>query len=564
MKMKNIFRLSALACMLLFFQIACTKLDTPTYSVTPLSQFWQTQAQIAAGEAPAYQQLQNVVNINGNVMEMIEPCTDEMLTPTRGGDWGDAGHWNALFYHNWTSTNNNWDNGWLAIFAGVSRCNLILNSVKALNPQPSNVNSINAGLRTLRALYYYYAMDIFGNVPILTDTTTVSNIANSPRATVYNFIVSELKASLPYLPSNVDASTYGTATKYMAYSLLARLYLNQQVFAGTYSSLPAVAGTADWQDASNYCDSVILSGKYSLTSGYFDNFSSTNGSANNENIFCVPYDAVNIPNNSPQMTTLNYYNQANFNMSAQPWNGFCAAADFYYQNDTSSTYSQSGGNTYRTFNDQRTGQWLVGQQFNNVYSYPPSSNVLVASTTIAPIINVHTPTLGDTLLFFTPVVPVFSNGSTSFQSTGVRNIKYFPGGQGQNLSNDVVVFRYADILLMKAEAQLRLGNTATAQPLLNQVRNRAYNGNAPALTATLGNVYWERARELAWEGVRRQDMIRYEMATNYSTLYFSQAYGASGQTPAKQADPANGQFFLFPIPSLEITANAALKQNPGF
>jgi hypothetical protein len=569
MKVTNIYKLIGVTGLVCIFQTACTKLDTKTYSVTPADQFWQTEAQIAAGEAPAYQQLQNIVNLNGNVMEMIEPCTDEMLTPTRGGDWGDAGHWDALFYHTWPASNPNWDNGWQAIFTGVSKCNLIINDVKALSPQPANANAIYAGLKTLRAYYYYMAMDVFGNVPILTDTTTVSNIPNSPRATVYNWIVSELKSNAQYLPSNVDATTYGFATKYFAYALLARLYLNQQVFAGNFSSLPATPGTADWQDCISYCDSV-LAGPFALTtSSYFDNFSSTNGPQITENIFCVPYDATNIQGNSPQMTTLHYNNNQNLNLSVNPWNGFCATADFYYQYDTSSTYSLGATTTTRTFNDQRTGQWLVGAQFASTYQYPPNANVLVASTDPSKpqIIDNHTT---DTLLYFNPVVSVFSNPNPGFHGAGVRNVKYWPGGQGQNLSNDVVVFRLADIMLMKAEALLRTGDAGDAQPLLDAVRARAYGSNpAPPLPATLANVYWERARELAWEGVRREDMIRYEMATNLQTPYFSQGYGNSNpaivtNSPYKAQDPMDGHLFIFPIPSLELTANSALTQNPGY
>ena len=216
----------------LLAMVSCTKLQTNVFSVVPSTSYWQTPAQVAAGVAPAYSTLNGVQTIGGDIANMVEGVTDEMIVPTRGNDWGDAGHWNALWYHSYEPTNTNWNGGWNDVFGGISKCNLIIQSVNALSPAPPTLPSIIAQVKTIRAYYYYLAMSVFGNIPIVTDTTTNSAPPTVDRADVYNFIVSDLKSSLPNLTTEVDANTYGQVTRYFAHALLARLYLNAQVFTG--------------------------------------------------------------------------------------------------------------------------------------------------------------------------------------------------------------------------------------------------------------------------------------------------------------------------------------------
>ncbi|TDW99756.1 RagB/SusD family nutrient uptake outer membrane protein [Dinghuibacter silviterrae] len=527
---------------------SCTKLDQKLYSVVSQNEFWQTPAQIAAGVAPAYVQLTNIAMGNNNVFPMMEGSSDEFIVPSRGNDWADAGHWDALWKHTWAPTGNFLDPAWQDIFTGISKCNFILSTVNSLNPAPSSLASINAEVRTLRAFYYYYAMDLWGNVPIVSSAhINPDSLTNSPRAQVFSFIESELLASLPHLSGTVDATTYGKVTKYFSYALLARLYLNAQVFSGTVR----------WTDCIKYCDSV-LAGPYTLQPDYFDNFSPTNdGSV--ENIFVVPFDKTNISGNSWELFTLHYQSQVTFGLTTSPYNGFCSTSDFYANFDTTSTYSANGANTYRTFNDMRSGQYLVGQQFTTQYPYPPYQNVLYASTNTS-IESVDQQT--GLSLAFNPVMTTFSSGDGAFRLAGARNIKYFPqSGTGGNQSNDIVLIRLADVMLMSAEAQLRAGAVTNALSLVNKVRERAYSGSVAhdwtAAQLTLPNILAERARELAWEMVRRDDLIRYEVAGG--PAYYSEA-----RTPDKAADASDGHLYIYPIPQLEIIANAQLKQNPGY
>jgi len=527
----------------------CAKLDSKVYSVVPNENFWQTPDQIAAGIAPAYTALQALPS--GNTFETNEVSSDEIVIPIRGGDWLDNNVHVQEWLHNWPVDNSNINGAWNDLFNGIGKANFTLSIVNSLPTPPPNLEAINAEVKVLRDFFYFKAMDMFGQVPYVTsfnvDPSTVNN--SITRTALFDSIETDLKANIPLLPGTVDQTTYGRVTKWMGYALLAKLYMGAQVYTGT----------ARWEDASTACDMVINSGNYSLLGNYFDNFSPTNSTllgAGNENIFVVPYDKVNIGGNNWEMMTLHYQNNVNFALSGSPWNGFCSTADYYANYDTTSSYVLKGTIKYRTYNDQRAGQFLIGQQYSIVYHYPPNEKVIDSTDPSLALsdLQFHVP------LSFTPNVTDISNPSGAFRSAGIRNIKYFPeSGTSGNQSNDMVLIRYADILLMKAEAQLRLGNSTAAIALVNQVRVRAYGGDETHnLTAiTLDDILKERAKELAYEGWRRDDLIRYEVASGKK--YFSGA-----RAPAKTEDPADGHLMIFPIPAQQISANPNLHQNPGY
>ncbi len=553
----NRYLLAAGLCLLA--TLSCTKLQTNVYSVIPATSYWQTPAEVAAGVAPAYSNINSLSAIGGDIANMVEGVTDEMVVPTRGSDWGDAGHWNALWFHSYEPTNSNWNGGWQDVFGGISKCNLIITAVNGLSPAPPSLPSILAQVKTVRAYYYYLAMSVFGNIPIVTDTTTSSTPGTQKRADVYNFIITDLTSSIPNLTSEVSANTYGQVTKYFAFALLARLYLNAIVFTGAPG--PAyTAGQPNYQMAINYCDSV-MAGPYSLMSDYFDNFMPNNGPASTENIFAFPCDHINNKSNNWENSILHYQSYLAFGMSTgnNLWNGFCAQADFYNSYDTTSTYSVSGSYTLRNYNDQRSGQWLIGQQFKGAYNYPPYQNVPVAGPVANYVVDAGT----GANLAFNPNFTLFSDASPAGRLAGIRNIKYFPSpSSGQNASdmdNDFVIFRLAEIYLIKAEAELRSGgDAADALNLVNMLRARAYGNGSHALASlTLPVLLQEKGREMAYEGVRRDDLIRYEVTDGIKYFTGARTVGA------KAADP-DDHWMVFPIPSLQITANSNLQQNAGY
>jgi hypothetical protein len=139
---------------------------------------------------------------------------------------------------------------------------------------------------------------------------------------------------------------------------------------------------------------------------------------------------------------------------------------------------------------------------------------------------------------------------------GLRSVKYFPqAGINLDQSNNMVIYRLADVFLMRAEASLRNGSASSVDlGYLNAIRERAYSGdnshNWNMTDFTLTNIYKERGRELAWENFRRQDAIR---------------FGTFGDArpPQKEKD-ADDHWQIFPIPANQHTANQNLKQNPGY
>ncbi|WP_295670533.1 RagB/SusD family nutrient uptake outer membrane protein [uncultured Mucilaginibacter sp.] len=491
---------------------SCTKLKQNTYSVVPVNNFYQTPDQIAAGVAPAYIALQNIPD--GNVNQMNEITSDEVIVPTRGGDWYDGGQWQGLWLHKF-KPDVFVDGGWSDLNNGIGKVNFTLSILNGLAAKPSNYGSIVAELKVLRAYFFFQLTDMFGDIPLVTDyNTDPSKVIQVARKDVYTFLESELTTNVPLLATNVDKTTYGRVTQYAGYMLLAKLYLNAQVYTGT----------PQWTKAITALNQVINSGKYILQPNYFDNFS-TNNDGSSENIFVVPFDKVNIGGNNWEMQTLHYSSNLTFGLTGQPWNGFCSTADVL--------------NKYTDPADARKAQYLVGQQYAADGLTPlqdPQANL--------PVI-------------FDPNITSLSDASGLFRMKGARNIKYHPeAGTSGGQSNDMVIFRLADAYLMLAEASLQNGDAATALVNVNTVRARAGAAAWTSEDVTLPNLLDERSRELGWEGWRRNDLIRYQVATG--THYFTGA-----RTPAK-VDDGDTHTFVFPIPSPELISNPNLHQNPGY
>ncbi len=490
---------------------SCTKLDKKVYSVEPVGNFYQTPDQIAAGVAPAYIALQNIPD--GNVNQMNEITSDEVIVPTRGNDWYDGGQWQGLWLHKF-KPDVFVDGGWSDLNNGIGKVNFTLNILGGLPNKPANFDAIVAELKVLRAYFIFQLMDMYGNVPLVTDyNTDPSKVTQKTRAEVYAFLETELNTNVPLLTTTVDKTTYGRITQFGGYMLLAKLYLNAQVYTGT----------AQWAKAITALNQVINSGKYSLQPNYFDNFS-INNDGSTENIFVVPFDKVHIGGNNWEMQTLHYSSNATYGLTGQPWNGFCSTADVY--------------NKYEVADIRRT-QYLVGQQY--------------ASDGVTPLSDPQ----ANLPVIFDPNITSISDASGLFRMKGARNVKYHPeAGTSGGQSNDMVIFRLADAYLMLAEASLHTGDAATALTAVNRVRQRAGVANWAAGDLTYASLLDERSRELAWEGWRRNDLIRNEVASG--TKYFTGA-----RTPAK-TDDGDTHTFLFPIPAPELISNSNLHQNPGY
>jgi hypothetical protein len=512
---------------------SCTKLDVPVESQYVKENFPTTNSDYAALFGTMYSNLSSRYAID--YWRMQELSTDEAIIPARDGNFDDGGQYRQLHYHTWTIDHPNVRGVWEWGFGGINNCNRLITLTNASAATEASKASSIAEVRAMRALYYFFMMETYGNVPIISQFPVSDLPATQPRAKVFEFIETELKAILPQLPekSMVAATNvlqYGRPTKGMAFALLAKMYLNANIYTGTPRYNEVVAMT----------DSVQKNTNYTLDTKFRDIFLPNNGPTVNETIFAVPYDQQ-IPGN--QFTRFGF---------------FPALATSYGFNVGLSIAMSTTPEFYNRFNlngDVRNNTWLNGPQFlpdgnggftNQPANYPGTNRQIVLSPNLVLI----------------TTKPMDVGNTEASQAMGVRSIKYYPDVntiQATRLnSNDVPVFRLADVYLMKAEAILR-GATATTvnnvlqtpDYLVNRLRARA---NAPAATGiTLDQLLDERARELSWEGWRRNDLIRYGL--------FEKEYPLPNDNLSMNKD-VNRR--LYPVPISEIRLNSKLVQNPGY
>jgi hypothetical protein len=520
----------------LAFVSSCTKLDEndELYDTVITDNFNQTDREILSSVGAAYVGLYGFGG-NNTMIPLNEVTTDEVVVPTRGADWGDGGHWVRLQTHAYTPEDPTPNNTWNFLYGGITTCNNVMTVLEPLGTPQSKVY-INE-LRALRAIYYYWLLDMFGNVPIVVDFSNTTPPANKTRLEVYNFVETELKACLPGLQKTgpADDATYGRVNYYTAQAALAKLYLNAQVYTGT----------AKWDAAIAACDEIINSGKYALALNYVDNFVRDN-KGGSEMIWAVPYDAVFATGFNMGMMTLSYLNQSTYNINAQPWNGFATIQEFYqsYIDPVQNPGPQgqvvgvapSGAMTTGTL-DKRLSNFIVGPQFG-------SSGDRLLDGGADPSDPDGQP------LTFTPYINELQ--PNAWRQSGARIGKWqFYKGMTENLSNDWAIFRYADILLMKAECVARKTgnwNDAVTLAIVNQIRTQ--HGGVTAFGSLTADTFLaERGREMFCETFRRQDLIRFGK------------YNSAWRFHSADASP---HVNIFPIPATQINANKNLKQNPGY
>ncbi|UOQ68824.1 RagB/SusD family nutrient uptake outer membrane protein [Hymenobacter volaticus] len=533
-------RVSLLATAALTLFNACTKLDDESYNQIVTNQFTPTSQDLLALIGPAYNTWRPLYLEFNGVYRINETSTDETVTPARPNGWVDDGSFRRLHEHKWTALDATPRDAWTQSFAGITNCNRILYQVESGQvPVPTGKEQLVAELRVLRASYYYMLCDLFGNVPIVERFDVPAGFLpeQNTRKQVYDFVVKEVTESLPLLSDVADATTYGRfSNKWAAQALLAKMYLNAQVYTGQ----------AEWVKCIAACDAVISSGKYSLEPIQANVFKTQN-EGSKEIVFAIPFDEVYATGFRIHMQTLQPQNQATYNAQASMWGGgICAIPQFI--------------NTYDPDDNRLKQGWIQGQQY---------------SSTGAPLVGVFGAYTGKPLVF-TNTLPGIDN---SAEVDGFRVGKFeIKQGVRVDLSNDFPLFRYADILMMKAESMLRLGMGAPAAELVTQVRQRNFTSPAKA-TVTAADLlkgssyqygparnnvvspveggsdiqYGRFLDELGWEftgeGHRRQDMIRFGIYTKKSWL----------------SHVPNGDYrTLMPIPQNVLNTNANLKQNPGY
>lgn len=496
---------------------SCKKLDEQVYSSETTENFFKTANQVVSAYVMPYSFMQtHIYQVHFALQEFT---TDEAVAPVRGGYVDQNGAWIRFHQHTWTSSEPWIETEWSNMFQAIGLCNNFIDAIKDRDltsmTLPVSKEQMIAEVKMIRALHYYWALSDFGNIPV-TEHIGEQNPPTKTSAEVFAFIEKEIKDNISLLGEKGDNNWYGHFTKTAAHTLLAKLYLNAEVFTGT----------PRWDDCIAECNTVINSGKYTLDSAWNTPFL-VNNETSNENILVVPFDASRAPqfNGIQQQMHWDLASKYNLNFADGCWYKTVTDESFY--------------NKFKP-NDYRTNQWLAGPQWftdENGEQQPvldEGGNQVVLSAKIDKLFNTD-------------------GGWTD----GAINVKYeIEVGGLDNMNNDLVVFRLADVMFMKAESLMhKNGNTATQEAVdfINEVRARSFDPNNPdakytTSTLTRNELLDERAREFAYEMTRREDLIRFS--------HFTDAWWEKPVSAKK--------YELFPIPLNIMTANPALKQNSGY
>jgi hypothetical protein len=559
-KMKRLL-LSGKIFMVIVFMTAlsqsCTNLDEEVYSEITPENYFQTEEQFISALGNAYTQLYGYAM--GDIHDMRQLSSDEMITPTRGQDWDDGGHLRRLHLHSWNFEDPTLNGSWNFCFGGISTANRLIATFQDLVDQGSVDQSLADGyiaeLKTLRAFFYLTLIDTFGKVPIVTGFADADPFpASNTRVEVYNFIESEITSNAAKLSQEVGGAAYGRANYWVAQMILAKLYINAEAYTGT----------AQWDKAKTACETIINSGNFQLEGDYFANFN-VNNSGSSEFIFAIPYDKVYATGFNLPMKTLHYGSQFTYNLSSQPWNGFCAMEEFY--NSYSDDDLRKGDAGTVDGPATRRGNFLAGFQYTTA-----GLPVLDDKYERQDPANPNRPYDHDgEQVNFDPAVQTV--GSLTLRQAGARVGKWeYEIGGTTEMSNDFSIFRLSDVILMLAEAEWRLSGknptNATALALLNQVRQRAGLAAVTDLDAPIGfkvedgdvaggEIFNERGREFFEEQSRRTDLVRWGMFTEVNKWALPTTVTGDFMVTA-------GHTLVFPIPRAQRDANPNLQQNEGY
>lgn len=511
----------------------------------------------------------------GSVHTFQEFSSDASMIPGRQGDWVDGGAWQNIFLHNFESSVSKYNDVWNNLYRVIGLANSSIDRLnKYLGEHPEYADYVYE-LRALRAVYYYYVMDLFGQVPLVVSSEVSANeVEQSNRSDVFKFVTSELAECIPHLSdskSQNEGEYYGRITKAVAYMCMAKCAINAPVytiddttptsysaFVGTDKSGKATASeeqgktvsemgkniniTLDgetrnaWETAV-YCADQIASLGYRLQPSYADNFIVANQNSV-ENIWTRPNDCVNYKIEDYNIVRTLHYNHGGA-IGYQGWNGACSSKQqmLVYGYGTADPDPRLKLNFY-TDKDymEETGKAVEDGATDKPLEYMPLAVKVDFSAADDP----H-----------------------AMKCSGARMKKYeFDKSTTQQYSfnNDLVIWRYADALLLKAEAEYRMGNKAEALTIVNEVRARV--AATPRTELTLNDILDERMLELAWEGVRRQDQIRFCTFTEPTADRFK---GVTHNASAGDYnDDTQGYTMVYPIPYAVLNLNKKLDQNPGY
>lgn len=536
--MKNIIKIT-LAAAVLGITASCTDLDVDVKS--KYTEYPNDPVAIEGKMSDVYYSFRQALGNNYNRVQTFS--SDEATGVSFGTDYFDKGENIHPSIHNFMSGDDP-ASYWTDLASGITKCNKIIEEFK-------ETPKVAAPARLMRAFYHFILMDSYGDVPVL-DHLPADNeaVVRSPRKEVAEFIEKEVKECLPDLSDKNDASTYGKPNKWMAEALLVKLYINWGVYTCGDVTKYDVATTKNSKldECVKYCDDIIGSGLFNLNDPYRKKFMFDNGPQIKDFIYAMPYDKVSAQGllygryrafrRIDDGDTQGYYGGKMGKSCA----GICAMNPEF-------------ADLFCLEGDDRNDAVLKGKVFIH--------DAITGEETDKPYI------YKGTQLELTKTITLHEGGLATLNCgatpdgwrQGYRSIKFYPNpneysAYNRYQSNDVPIFRFADIILTKAEA-IKRGATATngdtPQSLFNQIRSYVH---APLLDhdPSLQEILDERGREFFDENWRRNDMIRFGT--------FESEYGFHKHSnPDARFDKTCR---ILPVPDDILKENTNWEQNPGY
>ncbi|MGB0879268.1 MAG: RagB/SusD family nutrient uptake outer membrane protein [Polaribacter sp.] len=465
---------------------------------------------------------------HGGYWSVQSVSSDEMAITQKGGDWYDGGIWLDMHRHTFTSTNGPVNGAWTQQYEAIGACNTtIANGGLDANQM--------AQVKVLRAFFYYRLLDMYGRVKILTETS--ANPPQSTRTELFNFVESELLTALGIssvsMAMDLSSSPLSTAkevyrvNQFAALGLLAKLYLNAEVYTGTAKYAEASMAASYVIDNGGYmlcgvgCTVPNAGRRPAVTSdpetleGYAAVFAPNNQN-NPEMIWSIAYDNVTGGGMNFSRMSLHYASQFTWNFSNQPWNGYSALEEFY--------------NSYEAADKRKAANFIIGTQLDYegsvIVDYAESENLE---------------------LEYTAAINELEPNASREGGARLGKFSFRQGGQ-QEMDNDYPIIRLADMYLIRAEGDARnSGDWNMALTDVNTIRARA---DVPAMTSmTADSFLAERGREMFMEVTRRQDLIRFG---KWGNSWWEKTNSDAHRT-------------VFPIPQEQIDASGGtLTQNTGY
>ena len=465
---------------------------------------------------------------HGGYFSVQTVSSDEAAVTQKGGDWYDGGVWLNMHRHTYTAASGPLNGTWSQLYQGITECNTQLGVAGITGNQ-------SAQLRALRAYYYFRLVDVFGRIKLVTENNP--SAPQSDRTAAFNFIESELLSALGIgaVTASMDLSSSDLSTdddkyrinQYAALGILAKLYLNAEVFTGTPRH----------QEAYDAADYIINSGPYMLSdasfsipnlgqrpgtgdpdelTGYAAVFA-PNNETNPEIIWSVAFDEVTGANMNFTQMTLHYSSQFTWNLQSQPWNGYVALEEFY--------------NSYDANDLRKANNFIVGVQSD----YGGST-----------IVDYSDP--GDPILNYVPQVNELEPNAQRDGGARLGKFSFKQFGR-DNMDNDYPIVRLGDMHLIRGEAKARQASDwSQALPDLNAIRDRAGLAALPSVDAD--QFLTERGKEMFMESSRRRDQIR---------------FGVWGDAWWEKPGGQSANLEIMPIPLEQITASdGSLTQNSGY